>query len=350
MLDANRFWSQTKQEGECLIWTGQVNTEPVYGIFSALGGRLIAHRVAYELSIGPLPHHSHVGKTCGNPLCVNPKHLFLQNANKSQNPSLDAKRKILSQVVEKDGCWLWKEKPPKCIATSSGLKTLPRAVYEIYKGEIPRGMEVSRHCNQSECLNPEHLVLIDKSKLGKSNSKLNMEQVQEIRQLAHTGEYGLLELAEKYNTSRQTIYTVVYNLGWHDASYIPPAKMPRRPRFCRKGHAMSGDNVVTLESGVRKCRICKDEAEAAKKPRKSIDERFWEKVKKCPDGCWDWTAYSYNGWGYFNVDRVPQLAHRVAYELTNGTLPEGTKVKHTCNNDLCCNPEHLYLEDKMAAR
>ena len=235
MLDNNRFWSFTKQEGDCLIWTGPVNEKPVYGIYPALGGRLIAHRVAYEISVGQLPPHSHVGRTCDNPLCVAPKHLYLQNAHKSANPSVDAKRKIVAQVVDRNGCWIWKGKAPKCIQISTGLKTLPRAVYEIYNGEIPKGKEVARVCQEKDCLNPEHLTLIDRARLGKSNSKLNLEQVQEIRKLAHTGEYGLMELADRFQTSRQTIYTVVYNLGWHDENYVPPAKMPRRPRFCRKG-------------------------------------------------------------------------------------------------------------------
>jgi len=350
MIDSNRFWSQTKQEGDCLVWTGAVNQEPTYGVFTALGGRLIAHRIAYELSIGPPPPHSHIGRTCGNPLCVAPKHLFLQNANKSLNPVVDAKRKIAAQVVQDGGCWLWKGKVPKCIQISTGLKTVPRAVYEVYCGEIPKGKEVARTCHTPECLNPEHLTLVNKSQLGKSNSKLTLEQVQEIRSLAHTGEYGLIELAEKFNTSRQTIYTIVYNVGWHDENYVPPAKMPRRRRFCRKGHPLSGDNLVVIESGVRKCKLCQVEIEFMRKPRKSLEERFWEKVHKSSDGCWDWTAYSYKGWGYFNIERVPQLAHRVAYELKNGPIPEGARVLHTCENELCCNPEHLYLDNRLAAK
>jgi hypothetical protein len=350
MINAETFWSQAEQVGECLLWTGQTNAEPVYGIFSALGGRLIAHRVAYELSVGNLPQHSHVGRTCNNPLCIAPKHLYLQNPSKSENPTEDIKRKIAAQVEVADGCWLWRGKAPKCISISSGLKTLPRAVYEVYHGPIARGKEVSRTCQQPKCLNPEHLTLIDKSCLGKSNSKLTLEQVQEIRTLALTGEYGLIELAEKFHTSRQTIYTVVYNLGWHDSEYQPPAKMPRRPRTCRQGHPLSGDNILVLENGARRCKVCKSVVDAVKKPRKSLSERFWEKVYKHDDGCWDWTAYNHKGWGYFNIDRIPQLSHRVAYELSCGPVPAGARVLHSCNNDLCCNPAHLYVDDRLAAK
>jgi hypothetical protein len=349
MLNANLFWANTKQKGDCQIWTGQINEEPLYGVFPALGGRLIAHRVAYELAIGNLPLHAHVGRTCNDPLCVAPKHLFLQNANKSLTPELDAKRKISSQVEDKDGCWFWRGSPPKCLAVTSGIKILPRAIYEIYNGEIARGKEVCSTCKVAGCLNPEHMSLIDKAELGKTNSKLTFEEVKEIRKLAHTGEYGLIELGERFNTSRQTIYAIVYNIGWHDASYVPPQKMPRRPRCCRKGHVLSGNNVITLESGSRKCKICYEELLANKKSRKTLDERFWEKVYKSNDGCWDWTAYHHKGWGYFNINKTPHLAHRVAYELTYGEIPEGAKVLHTCNNDLCVRPDHLYLQSNRQA-
>lgn len=349
MINANKFWANTTQEGECLVWTGATNQTPLYGIFSAPGGRLIAHRVAYGLAYGELPDHAHVGRTCNNPLCVAPQHLYLQNSHKSQNPVLDERKKIASQMDKtEDGCWVWKGKRPKCLAVSSGLKTVPRAVYEVHFGEIPKGKEVVPQCSTPTCLNPEHLKLVDRAILGKSNSKLTYDEVQEIRKLAHTGEYGLIELAEKFKTSRQTIYTVVYNLGWHDPAYVPPLKMPRRPRSCRKGHSLDGDNVVTVGT-TRKCKICLAAASAARKPKKSAQDRFWEKVDKSGN-CWLWTAYSHNGWGYFSMNRTPQLAHRVAYEFAHGPIPYGMRVKNTCGNDLCVNPDHLYIEERMAAK
>jgi len=43
-----------------------------------------------------------------------------------------------------------------------------------------------------------------------------------------------------------------------------------------------------------------------------------------------------------NVQR-PQKAHRVAWELHYGPIPQNMQVLHRCDNPPCCNPDHLFL-------
>lgn len=74
-------------------------------------------------------------------------------------------------------------------------------------------------------------------------------------------------------------------------------------------------------------------------------ERFLSKVDKRADGCWHWTAALMpNGYGYFRVStprRRMVYAHRAAYELLVGPIPDGMVIDHLCRNKSCVNPEHL---------
>jgi len=77
-------------------------------------------------------------------------------------------------------------------------------------------------------------------------------------------------------------------------------------------------------------------------------ERFWAKVDvRGPDECWPWTAAADRlGYGRINSDGVPLLAHRCAWILTNGPIPDGMCVCHGCDNPPCCNGRHLFLGTK----
>ncbi len=62
--------------------------------------------------------------------------------------------------------------------------------------------------------------------------------------------------------------------------------------------------------------------------------------------CWRWLAGGDHGYGKLMVARrngrsVEEYAHRVAYRLFVGPIPEGYEVDHTCNTRLCVNPRHL---------
>ena len=80
--------------------------------------------------------------------------------------------------------------------------------------------------------------------------------------------------------------------------------------------------------------------------RKNTARDFWSKVDiRSEDECWLYTAKSGSPKGYGIVRLFDRdiNAHVAAFILTNGEVPSGLQVMHTCHNKRCCNPKHLKL-------
>ena len=71
---AERFWPKVDMAGECWLWTAYRNAQG-YGHFRV--GQKIekAHRVAYELLVGPIADSLELDHLCRTPACVRPAHL-----------------------------------------------------------------------------------------------------------------------------------------------------------------------------------------------------------------------------------------------------------------------------------
>ncbi len=86
---------------------------------------------------------------------------------------------------------------------------------------------------------------------------------------------------------------------------------------------------------------------AGQKSRATIRERFEARVAKAgPIEYWLWTMKpGAAGYGVLSMGKGnnPILAHRAAWELAFGAIPEGLRVRQRCGNRLCCNPTHLFL-------
>lgn len=71
--------------------------------------------------------------------------------------------------------------------------------------------------------------------------------------------------------------------------------------------------------------------------------RFWKKVTINEEtGCWHWNgAHTHSDYGHLGVKGKMWKAHRYAYTMIVGPIPEGMSLDHLCRNRRCCNPAHL---------
>lgn len=71
-------------------------------------------------------------------------------------------------------------------------------------------------------------------------------------------------------------------------------------------------------------------------------ERFWLLVNRSGE-CWTWKGRAFRGYGVFPASGTSYRAHRVAYILAHGDIPDKLCVLHRCDNPSCCRPDHLFL-------
>ena len=89
------------------------------------------------------------------------------------------------------------------------------------------------------------------------------------------------------------------------------------------------------------------------KPILTLAERFWSKVEPEPNtGCFLWSAVLNNkGYGMFHCviagKRRSLLAHRVAWELERGPIPNGLWCLHKCDVRHCVSVDHMFLGNRL---
>lgn len=101
-----RFWEKVNKTESCWLW-GAFVARTGYGQVNVDGRMRYAHRVAYELLVGPIPHGLQVDHVCFTRSCVNPGHLRLVTNKQNGENRREASSRSKSGVR---GVWWDKSK------------------------------------------------------------------------------------------------------------------------------------------------------------------------------------------------------------------------------------------------
>lgn len=161
--------------------------------------------------------------------------------------------------------------------------------------------------------------------------------------------YGHFWHNNKLRTSTRVAYELFYDCILEDKK-ICVCHHCDNPLCVNPTHLFLASQLENIRDKVKKGRqyFYKERGLLSKRiilglPTKSLNERFWEKVKKTST-CWLWKAsVNTQGYGQIMIDKKPRGSHRVSWELAHGSIPNNLWVLHKCDNPPCVNPDHLYL-------
>lgn len=230
---------------------------------------------------------------------------------------------LYKRTVSDKGCLIWiggvnGSGYGNC--SHKGLKMAHQVSYYFKTGELEK--DVVQTCGNRRCINPAHL------KKGTPEDRFQYEKNRHIK-----GDLKLSGFSDKYvvNTKTKEVFLNNYK-----------SLILKKPGYKDKYHLSLNGKLYYLSydrilNGTNSQRLSET----------SFYDRFWSKVvRKGPDDCWIWTASTSSGYGHF-PDGISvcneRKAHRIAYTLSNGSIPEGMCVMHLCNNPKCVNPNHLVL-------
>jgi len=260
------FWEKVDRGDASTCWLWLASTKGRgYGAVRVNKQALSAHRVAWELTHGPVPPGKMVYQDfCNDPACCNPDHLAVgtksdamyaashhgtklgrgvgyeatEDAHKpvaKPYPSLTEKQlRAFWAKVDKRGpneCWEWTAAGGgygRFRAAGRSLVT-SRLSYTLAFGDPPLHLDVCHTCDNPPCVNPAHLFLGTRRKnlqdcakknrhnaargVAAGKAKFEPAQVYEIRRRGDAGESRKL-LAEEFDVSSPAICDIIYRKSW----------------------------------------------------------------------------------------------------------------------------------------
>lgn len=176
-----RFWKyvdRSNGQESCWEWLGYKSSGG-YGRFGLVVPKrktVSAHRLVYELEIGPITEGLFVCHKCDNPSCVNPKHLFLGTAKDNMKDAV-----LKGRIARGDRQGLRQHPERRATGSRHGFYTHP-----------------------------------EKRLHGERNgrARLTWDDVRKIRAEYATGTISQTQLAKKYGIRQCQVSEIIRNVSW----------------------------------------------------------------------------------------------------------------------------------------
>src|SRR5690606_11075161 len=152
---------------ECWPWLAAVNSSG-HGRLRLHGRNHLAHKLAYEMCVGPVPDGVRLGHLCDRPGCVNPRHVRPRTSIEMHQA------RFWRQVDKTSECWIWAGASWGAgygqMRVNGEARLAHRLSYEWHHGPIPDGMLIDHACWNKSCVNPEHLRVATASENQRNKS------------------------------------------------------------------------------------------------------------------------------------------------------------------------------------
>lgn len=188
----------------------------------------------------------------------------------AKGDSIPLIERLLSKISPEpnSGCWIWTESVGNggygSIRSELGWEGAHRAAYRLFRGPIPDGMDLDHLCRVRCCCNPHHLEPVTRQEnlLRGENCRKDCCHAghpypENLRIRPDTGKRQCMECARIRDRKRRP--------GEYSSIEL------RTMGICRRGHAMTGDNIHTEKpSGKKRCLKCLRIKDARRKLRHQI--------------------------------------------------------------------------------